>query len=240
MNIKKPKIKKAFTLVAALVILGVVGVAAAMIIPIVQVANEKASLKEAWKQNFSEIVKAYSVEKKADEKDIGYIIENIVPEEGTELKPPTPKEGLEISNYCGSSAYVCGVYPATPIGKGKDNIYKTLSDGFLAEEDLSQNQFMLKNGANVYSRINNDGITNLWIDVNGYIKGPNRLGRDLFGVIITNGKIIPMGTAGTSEYKAGGSACDSSDTYIPIGSSGKSSNYAGASCSMTVLLENSK
>lgn len=240
--IKRNKIAKkpAFTVVAALVALFVVSITLAMMIPIVKLSNEKNSLKEAWKDDFSQIVRAYSSAKKANFASFGSILDNVPAEVEINQKTDENTTGLDILKYCGYSTYVCGVYPATPIGKGKDNIYKTLSNGFLDEEDLSQNQFLLENGANVYTRNDLSGVTNLWVDVNGYVKGPNRLGRDLFGVIIAGDRVIPMGTSGSSERKTGGSACNATDTYVPIGSSGKASDYAGATCSMTILLEDSK
>ncbi len=78
---------------------------------------------------------------------------------------------------------------------------------------------------------------NVWVDVNGALKAPNRLGRDLFGVIVTNGKVLPMGLYGTSLAPNSGSSCDSTDKFIPMGSSGKASDYAGASCSSQFCLK---
>lgn len=140
---------------------------------------------------------------------------------------------FDISKYCGSSQYICGVSPQVSVKKS----YKTLANGYLHEEDLSQNQFMLANGGNVYTGIGAGGIIDIWVDVNGYKKGPNTLGRDLFGVVVVGNKVIPMGNINSSANPYGEAVCGRSDAYVPLGSAGKPLDYAGASCSMTVLLE---
>lgn len=159
----------------------------------------------------------------------------------TEEPNNTPKEndlnkltkGLDISKYCGPSLYICGVAPQVSVKKS----YKTLANGYLSEDELSQNQFLLANGGNIYTRTSAGGITDIWVDVNGYKKGPNTLGRDLFGVVVIDNKVIPMGNIMGSADSNKKAACGSTDKYVPLGSSGKPLDYAGVSCSMTVLLE---
>lgn len=157
--------------------------------------------------------------------------EPIINVKGNDLDKLT--KGLDISKFCGPSLYICGVSPQVSVKKS----YKTLANGYLPEEDLSQNQFMLANGGNVYTRIGTGGIIDIWVDVNGYKKGPNTLGRDLFGVVVIDNKVIPMGNILSSADSNKKATCGSTDTYVPRGGSGRPLDYAGASCSMTILLE---
>lgn len=142
---------------------------------------------------------------------------------------------------CGHYGYVCGHTPLLSLGNNSDNVYKTLSGGYLDNDEFYYYQFMSKDGANFYARYYNDAAAgswydnppaNIWVDVNGFAKKPNVLGKDLFGVVITKYKIVPMGAQGTG---SGSGKCSTTDTYIPYGSSTQASDYTGAVCSMTVL-----
>ena len=56
---------------------------------------------------------------------------------------------------------------------------------------------------------------NLWIsvDVNGFNKKPNRFGQDLFMFQIDDkGKLLPMGTMGTTFYSATDANCSRTST----------------------------
>ena len=51
------------------------------------------------------------------------------------------------------------------------------------------------------------------MDVNGYIKGPNRLGKDLFMFQIDkDGKLLPMGAKGTNYYSYSDEYCSNTGT----------------------------
>lgn len=277
--------RSAFTLAEALIMLLFSGIVAMMAIPILNVSNEKNTLREFWKKDFIAIVRAYAdIEKFSKNmtelqennpnnqnkseisneeimKDVIALVQAInggellsqnsteQPQIGTNTVHQNDssvenfdeinefKKNISIAKFCGPSVYVCGVSPQVKIGIGEESVYKTLSNGYIDENDLSQNQFLLTNGANVYTRTDPNGVTDLWIDVNGYVKGPNKLGRDLFGVVIMGTKVIPMGTIVSSATNIKGSICGASDSYIPLGSSGKASDYAGATCSTTILVD---
>lgn len=59
---------------------------------------------------------------------------------------------------------------------------------------LDDGQFILKDGSIIF--IENDGSPSVFIsvDVNGYIKKPNKWGHDLFTFqLMKNGELLPMG-----------------------------------------------
>ena len=217
-----------FTLPEALFFLLITGIVAMLMMPIVKVANEKQMLHGKWKKNYYEISNAYNLAKDAVQKRTSSPVvfsDDIVDE---------MKSRLNVTQNCGDIEYVCGTNPKVAIGEGEKNIYKTLSGGHLDVKDLYRNQLLLTNGANIYEGDNQAFISTLWIDINGYVKGPNILGKDLFGVVITPKNILPMGLNGTS-LSQGEKDCSKNDKYVPIVNSGRASDYAGASCSTTKL-----
>jgi hypothetical protein len=99
---------------------------------------------------------------------------------------------------------------------GTTNLYMSMFD---------DGQFVLPDGS--FILIDNGGGSNylfISIDVNGYKKGPNRLGQDLFMFQIRNsdGKLVPMGAPGSS-----GRTCSTTST----------SSMNGEGCTYKALTE---
>ena len=68
------------------------------------------------------------------------------------------------------------------------------------------------------------------VDVNGYLKNPNRLGRDLFIFELdSKGRLLPMGAPGTKYYSETEEYCSATS----------SNNMNGAGCTYKALTDKS-
>lgn len=92
---------------------------------------------------------------------------------------------------------------------GTNSIYLNLFD---------DGQFVLTDGCIIFINNINDSRTYISVDVNGYNKGPNRLGQDLFMFQIDNkGKLLPMGAEGTTYYSETDEYCSKTSNNINNG-----------------------
>ena len=93
-------------------------------------------------------------------------------------------------------------------------LYKTLNGSKVIDLTFfDDRQFILADGSMIFLENNVWERTYISIDVNGYIKGPNRLGQDLFMFQLdTNGRLIPMGAEGTDYYSENDEYCSKTST----------------------------
>ena len=176
--------KRAFTLAEVLITLGIIGVVAAMTIPIVINKYRSYVLEVQFKKAYSNLSQAVLLMKQ----DLGvenlwkeyavYDAENLIYVKSEDfyrefdkyIKVVKKAEKYEITNYNGTK--------------------KTISDpGF----DLPKAIYILPDGSSVGRQINN-GRIRFWIDVNGPYKKPNRYGFDVFEFHITpkNDAVVPV------------------------------------------------
>ena len=103
--------------------------------------------------------------------------------------------------------------------------YKTFNKKAKVEGSVMDNgQFLLRNGMTIY--MENESNTYISIDVNGMYKGPNLWGHDLFTFQLMNeGKMLPMGAAGTNFI---------AETYCSASSSSK---FNGIGCTYKALTD---
>lgn len=223
------KEKNAFTMAEILTVIGIIGVVAAILIPPITNNVQEYSWKQAWKKNYSAIAQAYELVKLDEGGDLSQYFD------ATQNSSATPLF-LEMGNYLstvascpsvGGNLKVCGY------NKILDNsTYKTLSGGYIAGDNLFYVQYVLKDGANIYSRSWRRPEALIWVDVNGYGKKPNTLGKDLFGVVLTKDKIVPMGAKGTGVE----GTCNSSSFTCPVqGGFHAAQSCSGAGCSAEYL-----
>ena len=71
--------------------------------------------------------------------------------------------------------------------------YKSMFGVKMNQTDLYYYQMQLTDGAIIYSRAATAANAILWVDVNGYNNKPNIIGRDLFGMVMTKDRIMPIG-----------------------------------------------
>ena len=114
--------------------------------------------------------------------------------------------------------------------KGENHIlYKTYNGKANVNINLfDDGQFVLNDGTLILLENKTSNQTYISADVNGFGKGPNRLGRDLFMFQLTNdGDLLPMGAKGSTYYSVNDSYCSDTST----------SNMNGAGCTYKMLQE---
>lgn len=185
--------KKAFTLAEVLITIGIIGVVAAMTMPSV-INNIRA------KQYESAMKKGYSVLSQAlirMNEEEGFIANQ--QNYPLDSFAPVYKKYFNLLNDCGQEN--CEALGKDDAGKFDyhSEVYKTYNGGSIINYLFDEGQFMLSDG--MFVMIDNDGTRPIIIsiDVNGYKKGPNKWGHDLFTFQILNdsGKLVPMGAEGT-------------------------------------------
>ena len=216
--------KKGFTLAEILITLTVIGVVAALTIPSLLQKTNDAEFKAAWKKDFADLNQAFLL----------------------------VRQDEDVSQYFTCTAYYC-TYPLIPkiIAKYPSNVLKESSWGniynFVTYKSITGVPFagavlhaayQMVNGTTLYYWTFNAGQASLWIDVNGYQKGPNILGKDLFAVYLANDKILPYGADNTGIRV---NSCDGVASSFPYsvqtaGTPG-TGTYAGIGCSARYLYE---
>ena len=113
-----------------------------------------------------------------------------------------------------------------PCVKNSERIYKTLDGKNASMNYLDDGQFILKDGSMIFLENVITGRVYISVDVNGYIKGPNIWGVDLFTFqLMSDGRILPMGAEGT----------DYADETLYCSKRLNSSYYNGIGCTAKAL-----
>lgn len=210
--------KKAFTLAEVLITLGIIGIVAAMTLPVLTKKYQYYILENQFKKQYSILQQALLNIQTTD----GQIINN-------ENYPPgkfAPKffKQMKVILNCGSDGCeemdldsANGIYANLT-----SKVYKTFNksrfagSGFFDDGQAmtSDASFIMLNHSVAAQRIT------ISVDINGYHKGPNIWGYDLFTFEILNdsGKLVPSGTKGTYFESSKNSRCSntSSDKYNGI------------------------
>ena len=193
---------KAFTLAEVLVTLGIIGVIAAMTLPTVIDNSRKKQLETAFKKNHSIILQALA----RYQAEYGYPLlprDTGTQKEVTSLKNLI-KPYLNILHDCGYS-YInkCMRLPAADEEIARSSqYYKTYNNNILTMSRLDDGQLVLNDGGLLL--FENGGIATdtdryITVDVNGYLKRPNKWGHDLFTFqLMEDGRLLPMGANGTT------------------------------------------
>jgi type II secretory pathway pseudopilin PulG len=216
---------KAFTLAEVLIALDNIGIIAAITVPTLLQKYQDQALKSALKKN-------YSVLKSALDK---YQVDNGERLLATDINARSLKKILikyfNVMTDCGMGAYDAKT-SCIPNGvtnpELSSNVYKTYNgQSNINLVYFDDGQFVLNDGSLIL--IENPGSRiYISVDVNGYEKKPNRLGKDLFMFqLMSNGDLLPMGTKGTDYYSATDDYCSNTST----------SNMNGVSCTAKVLRE---
>jgi prepilin-type N-terminal cleavage/methylation domain-containing protein len=179
--------KAAFTLAEVLITLGIIGVVAALTLPSVIQNAQRRELQTGLKKGYSTIAQALDM----------YYYDNgerLTNADVRQLRPILMKYIKDIKD-CKNSNCVPTDSNIYKNYTGTTNLYMSMFD---------DGQFVLPDGS--FILIDNGGGSNylfISIDVNGYKKGPNRLGQDLFmfQILNSNGKLTPMGTPETYYYR---------------------------------------
>ncbi len=222
-------LNKAFTLAEVLITLGIIGVVAALTIPVL-IANHRAAVLE------TSLKQSYSI--------IGQALEMYMADNGTRFTPEISSGGetksvlmkyIKSARNCGSGNRDEGAC----IGHYDDDektskLYKNFNGTqYIDLTKFDDGQFIMNNGSLVMleNQGNSPNVAYIFIsvDVNGFNKKPNRLGQDLFMFELTkssDGKLVPMGVS-NSYYK-------DESAYCSLTSQNKMN---GASCTYKALTD---
>lgn len=212
-----------FTLAEVLITLGVIGVVAAMTMPVLINDIQGRQLQSALKKSYSTISQALDM----------YYVENgerfVASNQSRILKPILIKYIKNVRD-CGY-----GTDEKSCVYRYDDRDYDTFKDiykNFNGTNDIfipyfDDGQFVINDGSLVMIENQPNSFYNyISIDVNGYRKKPNRLGQDVFMFqIMPDGKLLPMGMEGTAYNK---------NTYCSLTSE---SGMNGAGCTVKALSE---
>lgn len=213
---KKIAKKRGFTLAEVLITLDIIGVVAAITIPILEQNIQDKQFKEAAKAAYSKASQAIQLMKI----DNGGILTNYYTTQYS-FKPAFMqyfKVAQDCTGSCVPAVDFSTIYTAL-FNAGKATTYR-----------IGGGQFVTTDG--MFWGFQNDGTVGtyanyifLTVDVNGYGKGPNIFGRDVFMFQLKNDNLIPMGASGTYY---------SSDAYCKSNGGGFS-GYMGFGCMSNVM-----
>ena len=216
--------KKAFTLAEVLIALVIIGVIASMTVPTITANVHKQAMISALKKEASVLAQAL-------ERYYMYNGERLIPDEyrATHALKPEFIEYFNVLADCGlghddvNTACIPNTNNGSYNGENKNAYYNYNHTAKIAMEYFDDGQFVLTDGSLVMLENNNKEIF-VSVDVNGYAKKPNQLGKDLFMFqVMDNGTLKPMGMDGT-KY--------SSATYC---SSSSTASMNGAGCTVKFL-----
>ena len=220
-----------FTLAEVLITLGIIGVVAAMTMPVL-IANKRAKeLETGLKKNASVIAQALNLY----QADTGTVLLPGDAANWEELRDIFILKYFKVLRDCGRG-YINGECVLNNGWGADDNstIYTTLNGNTLNLHEFDDGQYVLNDGSFLMIEYSISTATAelpvskfyISVDVNGLSKAPNRLGQDLFMFEIDkNGKFLPMGAEGTSYY-------DKNDVSCSFTSN---SNMNGAGCTYKAL-----
>ena len=190
----KNKKFNAFTLAEVLITLGIIGIVSAMTIPTLIHDTKNMQYKAAWKESYAQISQATQMIMK----DNGYSLKGICGTLDANCITTLYKNYIKIVNICSNnSSYQC--FPKVFYLDGS-----TFLDLSYLKDTTNNSMFSLANGTSVFIRYHDStcSYTNgnpcgwMLMDTNG-LRGPNLIGRDVFGISIYPQKLVPYGSGGT-------------------------------------------
>lgn len=223
------KLKNGFTLAEVLITLGIIGVVAALTIPTLIENVQQEIFKNKWKKAYSEINQAYLlVQSQEDLSNYWNCTESYCFNQIPIKILNQYKQKLEIKNSKDDNGNIIYWTETTK--------YKNV---FGKEIELSTSMVhygAVINDMTLYYWSYYGGGCSIWVDVNGYKKGPNTLGKDTFALEIKGGKIYPFGQFATGDWCKGANGT----LGVTYKQNVSSSNYAGLGCSYEYLYNNKK
>lgn len=197
-NLRMRQLFSGFTLAEVLITLGILGIVGAMTIPTILQNIQNMQFKVAAKAAYS---KASQAVQQIKLKDGGVWLYGGSASFISALLPY-----FKTVNTC-KPLYGCVPY------SNSSTMYKSLyGDNANTIYVVASGEFVTADG--MFFGID-DWFCIISVDVNGYIKGPNIYGKDLFMFQVKNGSLLPMGAKGT-KYPAD-TYCDKTTSNIEQG-----------------------
>lgn len=195
--------QKGFTLAEVLITLGIIGIVAAMTMPVL---TEKTKYKEFETR--------YKVAANLLHNAVNYFhSQELIMTESTYC---TANPGTESSNYCQDGTYrvfsevlaeaFTGIHALNKNGNGSyaaNKYYNFTGEQTFNSSLLNDGYMELKNGMSVIIEMGSASKNPIiWFDVNGTANKPNRIGHDTFAFIIDkNDRICPLGSPSCTARK---------------------------------------
>jgi len=170
-----------FTLAEVLITLLVIGIVSSIVIPGLIQDTQEMEYKQAFRKVYSDIAQAAMRYKQDNGGTIP--INKTTTWYDSAFNPITSY--LNVQKNCHASQ--CFNTSSTPTFN-----YKSLNDTNEAAYDFDDGQRILANGVFLSSEYS---LNLIWVDVNGFIKGPNIVGKDIFGIVVTPTGITPAGSS---------------------------------------------
>lgn len=235
--------KRGFTLAEVLITLGIIGVVAAITIPIlISNIRDKQNIVR-WRKVYSQLNQAFM-----QTLDDGYItcnpsgscVDRLIWTRGgwnNEFVEQMVKK-FKVSQICTSGECYYNRMVWAPDYYRR---YKTLSGGTVASYNFSGYRIKLLSGELIMFGGSHGGPW-LSVDVDGFEHGKNTLGKDVFIIKVYNEFLRPMGAKGTFGIEANGETCECSkdsgaltSTYIAGAGNATQEVVSGACCSAYYL-----
>lgn len=194
---------KAFTLSEVLITLGIVGVVAALTIPILAKNIQDYQFKQAAKKAYTQTAQ---------------VIQRIKTDNGGSIPGSTFADNNLYSTFMSYFKVFQDCNTHCVALSSSSLVYKSL-DKTPAYTWYMAYQFITTDGMFWATSAYDFTIT---VDVNGYLKGPNIYGRDVFMFQVVNNSLFPMGAPGTTY---GISNCDVKNPWY----------YGGSGCMYYVM-----
>ncbi len=204
---------KAFTLAEVLITLGIIGVVAAITIPTMINNHERRQLETALRRSYSLINQALDMHHAKTGDRLTSLI-------GQGAVKPILMQYMKVIKDCGAGQVLCKSPQNTKIQDVYKNFSGTANIGYGFYRLMDDGQFVLNDGSYILLENGPDFKVFISVDVNGYEKGPNRAGIDLFMFQVNeNGKLLAMGASGTDYYNNKDYFCSqtSADTKNGLG-----------------------
>lgn len=194
--------KKGFTLAEVLITLGIIGVVAAMTIPVLSQRINNAALASQYKKTYSTLTQAFGLLKADYEGDISPIFDGTGDDAADAAVLNEFATRFKVIKNCGNAA---GCWYTTSLkwldGTTEVSNYEANIPGHYGKAILVDGS-MLRLDASAGCTNSIAGATGPFagnicggfeIDING-AKGPNQRGRDYFSFVITTSGIYPLGS----------------------------------------------
>ena len=143
--------------------------------------------------------------------------------------------------YSFYGSLISGTFKNLPTGQSYCNVaeLKGLHTGW----ELSKKAILLQDGSVIY--FGGHGAPMISVDVNGFQKGPNVVGRDMFAIMLNENWIRPIGADGTFNKNVNGETCECGKEYGVESAQGflgstdllNGTQLSGACCSYKYLTE---
>ena len=220
--------RAAFTLAEVLITLGIIGVVAALTLPTLIQNNQKKQFQVGLQKGYSELLQALDAYK--NDTGMPLTLKDCYGEQigiFKNLIQPYLKVLVDCGNSQADSNYDKCVQNGWYSEEGKYT-YKTYSGKTANENYFDDGQLILTDGSILmFENPVHSVQVFVSIDVNGFKKGPNQWGVDLFTFeLMEDGRLLPMGMSGTY-YADQGQWC----------SKDSNQNFNGISCTARALYD---